>query len=121
MLFVILIDAACCKYGAVNAAELMALIGQVQGANDVGPNRLCLIVLTPVNIRPACAASGIQDMSWLNSIEFVGNLNCIFHANSRGVDLFALPFQQGFQMAGHPALSSPNEKTVCHNAVVNGE
>lgn len=116
MHFIILINTTRRKNGAMNT-ELMALISEVQSANHIRPDRLRFIILAPVNVGPSRASRRIQDVRWLYPLELVDDLACVFHADHRCVDLLALALEKVIEMAGYPAVSAPDEKTVRHDCV----
>lgn len=116
MQFIILINTTRRKNGTMNT-ELMALIREVQSPNHIRPDRLRFIILTPVNIRPTRASRRIQDVRWPYPLELVDDLAGVFHAGRRCVDLLALALEEVVEMAGHPAISAPDEKTVRHDGV----
>lgn len=111
VLVVVLVDASRGKDGDVDALE-EAAVGQVQCANDVGAHSLLLVVLTPVDIGPSCAAGSIEDVGRLDALELSDDGLAVLHANRGCVYFLALFFENRLQVAGHPALATPDEEAV---------
>lgn len=109
VLLVVLVDAAGREDGAVDALEIAA-VGQVEGANDVGPHRLLLVVLAPVDIGTTCAAGGVEHMGRLDSVKLLQDFLAILVADDGGVHLFALLLEDVLEVAGNPTLTSPDEE-----------
>lgn len=116
VLLIVLVDASGRKDGAVNTS-LGALIGQRQSANDVGANRLLLVVLAPVNVGSASAARGVEDVRGLDLVEHLGDTGDIFHADSGAGNLLALLLEELLEVASHPALAAPDEEAVGRRTV----
>lgn len=116
VLLIILVDASSRKYGAVNTS-LGTLIGQRQSANDVGANSLLLVVLAPVDVGSASAASGVEDVRGLDLVEHLGDTSGILHADGGAGDLLALLLEELLEVASHPALSAPDEEAVGRRTV----
>lgn len=89
-----------------------AAVGQVERADDIGPYGVLLVVLTPVDVGAACAAGGVKDMGGLDTVELLHDLLAVLHANGGGVDVLALLLEHIPQVAGDPALTSPDEEAV---------
>lgn len=65
------VDAGRPDVGDVDA-QLVANIDHVERAQDIGPHRLNLVVLTPVGVGRAARARGVYDPSRLVLGEFAG-------------------------------------------------
>lgn len=111
VLLVVLVDAAGCEDGAVDALE-EAAVGQVQSTNDIGSHGVLLVVLAPVDIGAAGAASSVENVGGLDTVELLEDLLAVLHANSRGVYIFALALEDGLEVTGDPALTTPDQKAV---------
>ena len=72
------------------------------------------MVLAPIDIRPTRLAGTIEHMRRADGIEDGFDSSTVFHAHARGVDTTAgLGFvEQGFEVAGYPAVAAPDEESV---------
>ncbi len=64
---VVMVNAAGGKDGAVDAGE-EAAVGQVEGADHIGPDRFLLVVLAPVDIGTPRGPGAVQHMSGLDLV-----------------------------------------------------
>lgn len=111
VLIVVLVDAPGCEDGAVDALEITA-VGQVEGANDVGPHRLLLVILAPVDIGATRAAGGVEHMGRPDPVELLQDLLAVLVADDGGVHILALLLEDVLEVAGNPALATPDEEAV---------
>lgn len=100
---------ASCENGAVDVLQ-EAAIGQIQGSDDVAPNDLFLVVLAPVDIRPAGTASTVEDMCRFDTIKFCNDSFSVLHTHSCREDFLVLLLQELFKMASNPPFTSPNQE-----------
>jgi len=108
VLLVVCVDASGGENRQVDFLKETA-IGQVQGANDIASDGLLLVVLAPIDIGATCAASTVENVSWLDSLELGNDSLTVLHANSGGSNGFALALEEGLEMTGNPSLASPDE------------
>ncbi len=108
MLLVIGIDTASCKDGAVDVLE-EAAVGQIEGTDNVAANRLLLVILAPVDIGTSSATGTVENVSWLDLLEFCDDGLPVLHTNGGGENLLALTLQKGLEMTRNPPLTSPDE------------
>lgn len=111
VLIVVLVDASGCENGAVDALEITA-VGQVEGANDVGPHRLLLVILAPVDIGATRAAGGVEHMGRPDPVELLQDLLTVLVADDGGVHILALLLEDVLEVASNPALATPDEEAV---------
>lgn len=111
VLLVVLVNAAGCEDGAVDALEVTA-VGQVEGANDVGSHRLLLVVLAPVDVGTTRAAGGVEHMGRLDPVELLQDLLAVLVADDGGMHILALLLEDVLEVASNPALASPDEEAV---------
>lgn len=111
VLLIVLVDAAGGEDGAVDALQ-EAAVGQVEGADDIGPHGFLLVVLTPVDVGATGAAGGVEDMGRLDAVELLEDLLAVLHAHSGGMHVFALRLEDVLEMTGDPALAAPDQEPV---------
>lgn len=111
MLFVVLVDAAGREHGAVDALEITT-VGQVEGANDVRPHRLLLVVLAPVDVGPTCTASSVEHMGRLDPVELLQDLLAVLVTDDGCMHILALFLKDGLEVASDPAFTTPDEEAI---------
>jgi hypothetical protein len=111
MLLVVLVDAAGREDGAVDALEITT-VGQVEGANDVGPHRLLFVVLAPVDVGATCTASRVEHMSRPDPVKLLHDLLAVLVADDGGMHILALLLEDAPEVASDPALATPDEEAV---------
>ena len=102
---------SCGEDGAVNATE-MTTVCQVEGADDVAADGGFLVVLAPIDVRPACDAGTVEDVGWPDAVELCHDRFTIFHASGRLGDWFLLLFEHFVQVTGDPAIAAPDQKRL---------
>ena len=83
---------------------------QIDRPNKITRERFLLMIFTPIHIRPSSNPSTIEDMRWLDALQFSLHPISVFHAHGRHVDIASLAAKQSFKVAGHPAAAAPNEE-----------
>ncbi len=95
--------------GAVDVLQ-EAAICQIQCSDDVAPNDLFLVVLAPVDIRPAGTASTVEDMCRFDTIKFCNDSFSVLHTHSCREDFLILLLQELFKMTSNPPFTSPDQE-----------
>lgn len=108
VLLIVCIDASSGENSQVDLLEETA-IGQVQGADDIAADGLLLVVLTPIDIRATSAASAVENVGWLDSLELSNDSLTVLHANSGGSNSLALALEEGLKVTGNPSCATPDE------------
>jgi len=85
-------------------------IGQVQSTDDIASDGLLLVIFAPINIGTAGATSTVENVCWLDPLEFGDDSFSVLHAHCGCVNLLSLAFKDGFQMACNPTFSTPDQK-----------
>lgn len=116
VLLIVSVNAACSKDGAMNLL-LETTICQVESADDIASDGLLLVILAPVDIWPAGAASAVKYMRWLNSLKLLDHRLPVLHADGGSEDFLALALQESFEMASNPSLASPDEVDIVGGSV----
>lgn len=121
---VVLVDAASGEDGAMDAVDIAA-IGEVQGADDIGPHRGLLVVFAPVHVGAAGTSGGVEDVGRADSGKFGQHSHAILHPDGGRVDLLALVLEELLEMSGDPAIASPDQEPVgsvsiacCHGRIL---
>lgn len=118
VLLIVGVDASSGEDSAVNLL-LEAAIGQVDGTDYVASHSSLLVVLAPIDIGAASAASTVQDVGWLDLLELCNNSLAVLHADSGRGNLLALGLKESLEVTSNPALTSPDEidlvSSWCHD------
>ena len=98
-----------CVNGAVNSA-LVAQIGEVERADDVGADRLGHVILAPVDVWTAGDAGGHEDVGGLDVVELRGDVGAVLAACVGEDEFDALFLEQVRHLAAYPSgLASIDE------------
>ena len=87
---------------AVNAA-LVAEVGEVERADDVGADGFGHVVLAPVDVRTAGDAGGHEDVGGLDVVELRGDVGAVLAAGVGEDEFDALLLEQDGHLAAYPA------------------
>lgn len=68
---------------------LVTAIGQVNGTDNVVPDGILLVVLTPIDVRSPSRSSGVEDVGWLVFVELGNDCLTVLHANGCAEDLLS--------------------------------
>lgn len=110
MFVVVFEDAARGVDGAVDVA-LVAQVGEVQRANDVGPYGVGPVIFAPVDVGAAGDAGGHEDVGGLDCVEFGCDGFAVFAAGRGEHYFYAFGFQQDGHFAADPAcLAAVDER-----------
>jgi hypothetical protein len=105
---IVLVDAAGSENSAVDVLE-EAAVSKVEGADNIGADGVLLVVLAPIDVWAASAASAVQDVGWLDSLELSNDGLAVLHADSGGGDLLALGLEERLEVTSNPALTTPDQ------------
>lgn len=94
-----------------------ATIGQIQCSDDIAPNDLFLVVLAPVDVRPAGTASTIEDMCRFDTTKFCNDSFSVLHTHSCGEDFLILLLQELFQMTSNPPFTTPDQENLAGGTI----
>jgi hypothetical protein len=108
VLLIVGVDAASGEDSQVNLLQV-GEISKVESTDDIASDGLLLVVLTPINIWASSAASAVQDVGWLDSLDLSKNSLAVLHADGGALDLLALGLEETLQVASDPALATPDE------------
>ena len=108
---VVMVDTARREDGTVNAGERTA-VGQVEGADDVGPHGFLLVVFAPVDIRTSRAAGAVEDVRGLDLVQLGLDGFAVLHADGGHVNVLPLALQNAFKVASHPAPATPDQISI---------
>lgn len=114
VLLIVSVDAAGGEDGAVDVLEVAA-VGKAEGTDNVGADGVLLVILAPIDVWTASAASAVQDVGWLDTLELSNDGLAVLHADSGGSDLLALGLEEGLEVTGNPSLSTPDEERIRHD------
>lgn len=90
---------------------LEADIGQVDRSDNVGSDCSLLVVLAPIDIWTSSASSTVEDVGWLDLLNFGNDSLTVLHADSCGGDLLALLLEECLQVTSNPSFTTPDELT----------
>ena len=90
---------------------------QINRPNKVTRQSFLLVIFTPIYIRSTSNARAIEDMRWLDTLQFPLHSIPVFHTHSRHVYIASLSAKQGLKMAGHPAAASPYQEDIVFGGV----
>lgn len=108
VLLIVCVDASGGENGQVDLLEETA-IGQVQGADDIAADGILLVVLAPIDVGATSAASTVENVGWLNSLELGNDSLTVLHADSGGSNGLALALEESLEMTGNPSCATPDE------------
>jgi len=95
---IILINATRSIDGNMDSLQVTS-IGQVQSTDDIASDGLLLIIFTPIDIWTAGATGTIENVCWLDPLEFGNDSFSVLHAYCGCVNLLSLAFKDCFQVA----------------------
>ena len=107
VLLIVCVDASGGENGQVDLLEETA-IGQVQGADDIAADGILLVVLAPIDVGATSAASTVENVGWLNSLELGNNSLAVLHADSGGSNGLALALKESLEMTSNPSCATPD-------------
>jgi hypothetical protein len=102
---------------AVNALQETA-VGQIEGTDDIASDGSLFVGLTPIDIRTAGAASSVKDVGRLDLLKLGEDRLAVFHTNGGGENFLSLLLKERLEVAGDPALTSPDEESVLGGGTV---
>lgn len=116
VLLVVGVDAAGGKDSEVDLLK-EAAVRQVEGADNVAPDGLLLVILAPVDIGASGAASAVENISRLDSLKLSNDSLAILHADCGSGNSLALALQDVLQMSCDPSGASPDQKRFSSHIV----
>ena len=90
----------------------MTSFGQDHRTEYIRLDGLDLMAFTPINVRPAGLPSAIDHVCGRDLVQNSIYFGLVFHADSCGVDVFALLDEEGCELPSDPAMGSPDEEGV---------
>lgn len=108
VLLIVCVDASGGEDSQVDLLEETA-IGQVQGADDIAADGILLVVLTPIDVGATSAASTVENVGWLDSLELSNDSLTVLHADSGGSNGLALALKESLEVTSNPSCATPDE------------
>lgn len=97
---------------AVDVA-LVADIGKVERADDVGANGFGLVVLTPVDVGAASDARGHKNVRGFHGVEFLGHRLAVFDASFGEDDFNIVLLEKDGHLTADPAGFATIDESFC--------
>ena len=85
---------------------------QINRAHHVNRQRLRLVVLAPIDIRPPCHAGAVEDVRWLHAAQLGEHGGAGFEACGCAVDcgVLGMLLEEREEVGGYPAAGAPDEE-----------
>lgn len=90
----------------------IAHVRQAQHADDVTPDGLLLVILTPVYVRSPGTAGTVEDPCGLDSFNLFNHAFSILHSDGGRMDNLTLSFKHVLKVTSDPAPAAPDEEHI---------
>lgn len=109
VVLVIMVDATRCENRDMNSSK-EAAVGEIERANCIAAYGFFLVAFAPVNIRATSHASAVENVCWLDFVEYAEDGFAVFHAAGCCPDRYTLGFEVFLEQAGDPAICAPYQR-----------